>query len=255
MTAAQAETIGNELIIRINALGKTSSYFMNANDFEIRRLFADCTKLTQIDAYKGWAVKGMIHALCGEDAQMRYAFKNLQQLRGGKLDPAQIAAEDRMHFCSIAAQLFADLASPSSGFFATNFENAFYLASFPTLEKMLLEAEKMNLDISNIDPVLITSTKEITRIFAEDNFSETEAQAMLDEAGAVLRDAKILGTQLNIEIDEETFDAPRVIYSIGVPFDGEKTADLRFNLAERIAENIKRIPSCFYVTFQPMSCQ
>lgn len=247
--AAPAATIAPELFAEINALLNASAGYVNDN-FQIRRLQADCQKLIATDAVNGhMALSGTYH-LMGDTEKARYHSRCAENLQPSSPELAGGVAIwlGNMGFFADAYERYQKAVDPTTGFFSRFFDLGLVFGAFETMRKATLKAQGLKLDMTGL---AVDVSQLAARILSQHGVDEAKAVAILDIAGEVLRENRLFFQNAAPDVDAAEIDGVDscVYVTYRVMASPGKAAEMTAETAARIAQRISDIPTGFSVGF------
>lgn len=248
MSYSRLATIENELNKQIDTLTLNLSSFLDSDSWDVKRLLADAKKLIRVDAPEGHCALGKIYHLCGNVEMMRYHFDNAYRLnRDIDFIGVRSACESNLGFMTEAKKFFAIVGDPLQGSLSKCVDIAFTCGAFSLLNEYIERAEKMGIELSPGD---VNQSRAISKIFAEAGISDDYISSVLDIAGAVMRERKVVskgGGSSLISLENGC-----VFYTHSLSLPGEIVADIGEAFADRLARSPLPLFDEICVAFRPI---
>ena len=191
--STQPKTLCSQILSQVNARVKAGGPYLDSNSFEIRRLLCEAQKITG-DAYQAierFITLGAIYHLCGNEAEMRHNFSCAAKLdRSPRTAAAYCAVLINMGFISEAQKEFAKAARPELGWLTCTDSLGFWSMAISPLNDFYAAAQSMK--IAELSAKHVEDAKRIKKIFQEANVTDEIVGQMLDDAGEILRERRLM---------------------------------------------------------------
>ena len=260
MSQAVPQTKFSEILDEINGLLDSSESYLSKDDFRVRSLDRQIDDLIQVEAVDGWTLKAVMYNLLGDVESMRKAFDNVVKL-GATPPHMQIQCEFNFHFHSRVVELVKERATPESREFLTYLPLLYFCGAFQTLDKMITKSRAMKVDL---DPEIQFRGKSLKlgeilevmpgalKMMEREKIEEAQIAAMLDIAGALIRDKKwfISGEKIVFGPSGDEYSSEVMRFIFAVPCSIEEAVDLDFEFADKVVRAFDNIPENVLVTFR-----
>lgn len=250
MLRQHPQTIADTLFERISLTVSSENRYVDLDSFVVRRLFADAEKLKSSSPFDFLLARALIYHASGDLEQALSYLDRAKDLHGSEIEIAYAAAViyGNLGYFSEAQHYFAKAANPRIGKFTQRFDIGIISGAFAQLNVFIEEAEIMGLDLSGL-PVALA--KRVCRVFAKAGIDDATVGVMLDYAGSIMREEKMIfvGETPDIYIMDEAGPMPCVHISYRLPAGPSVVARLFDRLVERIACGLEIIPDAVIVSF------
>lgn len=244
-------TIASDLSGKIDQIFLRIDTYADPNSFEIRMLEREAQQLLKVDAFAGWLLKSRISCLCGELDNLRKFNQNAQSL-GAAVDSKVdlMTSLEVLGRFSESSSIFKEVGAPERGVFTKIAHYGFASGAFEDLQKHLIEAKKMGLNLSSLP---LDKFDIVFKILRNDQVTQEEVNTIMDASGEILINRRCFFTDRRptyfIESPTSSDELGCVHFHFGVPFAPEEAAEMNFELADKIARSSIRIPNAFSVSF------
>jgi hypothetical protein len=254
MPAATAATIANDLLDRINAiLGRLDGY-MDEGDALLAEFTRETKKLVAVDPIVGHIMYARIWELAGNIDKARYHLDNSKKLTGRiEAERASVPIFCNLGFFSdaLAAARIAYHPATGCGLLIAEATLGIACCAVRTFDAFLTQAEEMKIDLSAItkDRELIARA---ARVLEAAGVTDDAVAGMLDVAGEVMRTHKLFyqGSTPDVDIDDRSGAGNCVYVTYRVRATPSEAAGLYAEMAEKMMERIRPLPSAFHVSLR-----
>lgn len=249
----QPQTKCSQILSQVNARVKAGGPYLDSTSFEMRRLICEAQKITG-DAYQAierFITLGAIHHLCGNETEMRHNFSCAAKLdRSPRTAAAYCAALTNMGFISEAQKEFAKAARPELGWLTSIDSLGFWSMAISPLNDFYAAAQGMK--ITELSAQHVEDAKRIQKIFQEANVTDQMVGQMLDDAGEILRERRLMCCE-HFEKDLYIYDGPYDEHFVSirwrVPVFVDEASDMSFEFINRVIDRFEKMPACIGFSF------
>src|SRR2546426_186592 len=180
------QTIGNELIAELNTLLESAQKYGETDAITLKRFETKAKQLLQVNAIEGHNVLSMLYQLKGD---LEKAIQHIDVALN--LKPAAILECNKAGILTnfgkfLEAQRWFELgARPEKGEFTNRWKLGACCGSWHVLSEFCSMAERMDLDLRNVDRELI---RRVTQLMDENSITDKVLGRMLDVSGSILRE-------------------------------------------------------------------
>lgn len=243
----QPKTQCSQLLSQVNARLKAGGPYLDSTSFEVRRLICEAQKITG-DAYQAierFITLGAIHQICGNEAEMRHNFSCAAKLdRSPRTAAAYCGALINLGYISEAQKEFARAARPELGWLTCIDSLGFFSMAITPLNDFYAAAQTMK--IAELSAKHVEGAKRIQKIFQEANVTDEIVGQMLDDAGEILRDRRLMCCE-HVEKNQYIYDGPYDEHFVSirwrVPVSADEASDMSFEFVNRFIERFEKIPA------------
>src|SRR5258708_29024852 len=243
-------TKGNQLIKDINAVLANAPHYIAQDDFWFRRMLAEAEKLKSVNRPEAYNILAQLYGLAGDARAAEQYIDTAIKLRH---DPAVIINKavilSNLGFFTAAQEPFKLGASPREGQFTSNWKLGLCVGYFHTLSDFVVEAKRMNLDLSTIDTSLISRG---ARLMDEIGVTDEQLGRALDVAGSILREERLFfvghGPDISVWDDDALERHLSLIFKL--PVEAAKAIALDEELGHRLFEKCGDLPSELMIHFE-----
>lgn len=254
MTAAMPATNVSNIAKSAGEIIVISSRYISPNDFTYRRLVGEAMKILHIDPALGHATLAFVKQLSGDFEGVIGHLNNASRMGS----PYQAAATGLT--CYVNLGMFSDAskcyilaADPKVGNFSMMREVGIACGSFRSYREHDKIAALMKIDLSQFK--LRNRCLQAADLLDRTGTTDDEVTALLDIAGELLRENSLffmgLLPELTVIDDDDTEHC--VFLNFAIAERPEKVSDMMFELANRAAERLPRIPPGFSVGFSAVA--
>jgi hypothetical protein len=252
----QPKTQCSQILSQVNARVKAGGPYLDSTSFEVRRLLCEAQKITG-DAYQAierFITLGAIHQICGNEAEMRHNFSCAAKLdRSPRTAAAYCGALINLGYISEAQKEFAKVARPELGGVKCIDSLGFFSMAITPLNDFYAAVQRMK--IAGLSAKHVEGAKRIQKIFQEANVTDEIVGQMLDDAGEILRERRLMCCE-HFEKDLYIYDGPYDEHFVSiewrVPVSSSVASDMSFEFIHRAIERFEKIPACIDFSFTGM---
>lgn len=251
MTAQLPKTINAGIIERINKQLADSRYLDEASIL-FKSMLVDIGKLMQVDPFEANIAKAAVYQLCGNLTKMNYHFSLASKLGDARVVSMQKSIGlSNLGYFSEAQKFYEQSSDPIYGEFATNLDLGYYTFSFETLTKWFEKAEKMDIDISNLDYI---TCKRANAILSAANIKQSKIAELADTAGEILREHHLFTADATgVEIEDDGFTDPCIYITFNIKASHEKAAELYDEFVLRLLNRFDAIPDIVHFSIRAIA--
>ncbi len=247
MLGPAPQTKANDIIQRLSAIRRGQRFI--GKDFVYARLVRDIDIHLNISKTEGWVLKGMLASCIGDLKATEHALNNALRLRVGSESYGNIISTYAgVGMCSRAVAFFQDYGEPEKGQFSNLLLYGLTCGAFQTAVSYWDKAEKMQIDLSAIDPETVDNARLVASILKANNIDDSYVASYLDLAGKVFTEqGRFFDVAFSVFVDESIVGHA----TINLVIEGGHKEAFEFNkvLARKeIESNIVKYP-CLDVVF------
>lgn len=243
-----AVTTSSKLTAETNAVILSLGPYLSSDDPRVMRWFREADKLVKANAVEAWRFRAIVNQLIGDVEQARYCIDNAINLN--RNDPIMLETKcvilSNLGEFSEAQEAYERSGSPRLGLYPKGVLNGKNCGATRQIAQYIEEARKLNLEVSSLEPVEIEAA---ARLMEKHGFSDSDVGRVLDVAGEILRECKVMFLG---QIEVFSFDAPddpALSFVIKLPFDAYKCEELDTELASRLVGQRIPVPWLLSVNF------
>lgn len=253
LMTTQPQTQCSQILSQVNARIKAGGPYLDSSSFEVRRLICEAQKITG-DAYQAierFITLGAIHQICGNEAEMRHNFSCSAKLdRSPRTAAAYCGALINLGYISEAQKEFAKVARPELGGVKCIDSLGFFSMAITPLNDFYAAVQRMK--IAELSAKHVEGAKRIQKIFQEANVTDEIVGQMLDDAGGILRERRLMCCE-HFEKDQFIYDGPYDEHFVSiewrVPVSPGEASDMSFEFIHRVIERFEKMPACIDFSF------
>jgi len=252
MTQAQPQTIANQLMTRLDAFGRPEKYQDLQNNFVLRSILNECDKLIKVDPVKGRILKARVFTFCGDESRVRECFSEARHYSLSVSDKVNYAlCLSDLGYFSEAQKYFLEAIDPQFGSFNSFFTAALSTGAYIALCEMKNRASSMNIPISEEYQEAVISY--IGQFMRNQNITDLMLASYLDLAGEVLRDRKMLASDVLSHAEVFDMDDLQLVHQkLFIEQNPELVADMNMQLMEVVVERNMPNSDSIMVSFEPL---
>lgn len=251
MTAQIPKTINAGIIDRINKHLADSSY-IDETSFSFKSILADISKLMKVDPFEANVAKAAAYQLCGNLDKMNHYFNLASNFGDTRVVSMQKSIGlSNLGYFKEAQELYQQSSDPIYGEFAINLDLGYCTFSFETLTNWFEKAEKMDIDISNLDSV---TCKRANAILSASNTKQSRIAELADTAGEILREHNLFtaGTT-GIEVEDDEFSDPCIYITFKIKTSHKKADELYDEFVSRLLNRFDSIPDFVHFSIRAVA--
>lgn len=255
MTAAMPATNEQHILNGVGAIIVDATHYLSSNDFGFRRLLAEAQKLVRVDPPMGYAALAFVKQLSGDLAGVIEGLNNSSRLGAPTQAVAAtgLACYVNLGMFSDARKCYIEAADPTHGEFSIVHEVGIACGAFRTFREYDVVAALMKIDLSSLH--LRSECLQAAALLDRTGTTDDEVTALLDIAGEILRENGLFFVgplpELTVIDDEDTEHCVFLTFSVAEK--PEMVSDMMFELANRAADRLPRIPPGFSVGFSAVA--
>ena len=234
MSGTAPQTIANEVAAAIGERLLHIGQYISKDAHEWRDLMRRCEKLQKVDSIGASELKSQLFQLAGDVEQAIYWAENIS--KNGDAARGQLASANayvNLGFVSMGAALLPAILRVENGQLNRQMQLAISMASFSLIAKAALDLRRAGGTVE--DEALVAVSDAAANVLETLDVQEARVQAMLDEAGTILRDERLLWLKRQPDIAATRDDSASLGIFYRLLVSPRKAADLTWALAEKLA--------------------
>ena len=213
-------------------MSRSQVTYVSKDSLDFARVRKDIEALMPIKPSDGWALKGMLYALAGEEQTMRESFKNSIKICAGFEPHVNFAGCLAIlgYFSEAQKQLFPFLLS-ESGFLAFNIDRGAQYGMFCLLADQIMKAKERGMSLS-IEKHQVEKISTAARILSREGITDEQVAEQLDLVGEVLRRHSMIAPPILYKAVDIPDIFVGVVVEANVPVDADTVVSMNIELAE-----------------------
>lgn len=252
MSNVHPATIQDRVISEINLRLATGRPIGECDIFWLNSISIDANKLLKVEAVSGYiALAGLAQLQLNED-EAREKIKCATNLR---CDPYTLSQKfvilSNFGYFSEVLPLIDMALMPGDGYFIEHYHAIYGAGAFQKLLSFQDKAASMKIDLGGLPTDVL---KKAANILNSASISDEKAASIMDIAGAMLRDNKLIAAgDVDLAVDDDFGHLPVVFLTIPINVDSDVAADMTFELCEKILSQDPQYSPSFNVGFRAKS--
>lgn len=236
MTAPQAATIANEINAEIRPLLLNRGHTLPVDDPDWIRLADLCDTLQRVDVYAGSALKSDLYFLAGDYAQAEYFAQNIIKNGNRALGASQLVAIfGNAGFASRGAAVLSEALAVELGQINNVVRHSMSCAGFSEVVNAAANLRRAGGTFEQGE--LLMKAERALAALEVLGVPQSRLQAMMDEAGSLLRANKLLWLNDTVDvITSSPGSSPFVSMRYRLAVSPARAAEMTWELAENLAE-------------------